>query len=155
MKVKLLVLNDKSLQSLMDNQITEIIEKLKSITLLEATELVEQIEKTFGVESYPLPVTTANTIPKFKSEIDKESETISQEETIAFDVILQEVPSEEERSKRLTVFRTIRELTSLGLKESKELTNSLPKTIKESVSKTEAEEAKRQLESAGAKVSIQ
>lgn len=65
------------------------------------------------------------------------------------------MPSEDERSKRLTVFRIIRELTSLGLKESKELTNSLPKAIKESIPKTEAEEAKKQLESAGAKVIIQ
>lgn len=128
---------------------------MKSITLLEATELVEQIEKTFGVESYPLPVTNTNPVPLLESEINKESEKVSKEEPIAFDVILQEVPSEEERSKRLTVFRTIRELTSLGLKESKELTNSLPKTLKESVSKTEAEEAKRQLELAGAKVIIQ
>ena len=55
----------------------------------------------------------------------------------------------------MTVFRIIRELTSLGLKESKELTNSLPKALKESISKQEAEEAKRQLESAGAKVIIQ
>lgn len=65
------------------------------------------------------------------------------------------MPSEDQRAKRLTVFRIIRELTSLGLKESKELTNSLPKSIKESISKQEAEEAKKQLESAGAKVSIQ
>lgn len=68
---------------------------------------------------------------------------------------MKEVPPEDQRSKRLTVFRIIRELTSLGLKESKELTNSLPKPIKESISKQEAEEAKKQLESAGATVIIQ
>ena len=77
------------------------------------------------------------------------------EESTTFDVILKEVPPEDQRSKRLTVFRIIRELTSLGLKESKELTNSLPKPIKESISKQEAEDAKKQLESAGAKVIIQ
>lgn len=86
---------------------------------------------------------------------EKGSEKKDKSEQTAFDLILQEVPSEDERSKRLTVFRIIRELTSLGLKESKELTNSLPKAIKESVSKAEAEEAKKQLESAGAKVIIQ
>lgn len=86
---------------------------------------------------------------------DKGPEKKDNTEQTTFDLILQEVPSEDERSKRLTVFRIIRELTSLGLKESKELTNSLPKAIKESVSKLEAEEAKKQLESAGAKVIIQ
>lgn len=83
------------------------------------------------------------------------SNQLDLEESMTFDVILKEVPSEDQRSKRLTVFRIIRELTSLGLKESKELTNSLPKPIKESISKQEAEDAKKQLESAGAKVIIQ
>lgn len=86
---------------------------------------------------------------------DKNSKENGKGEQTTFDLILQDVPSEDERSKRLTVFRIIRELTSLGLKESKELTNSLPKAIKESISKAEAEEAKKQLESAGAKVIIQ
>lgn len=69
--------------------------------------------------------------------------------------MLQEIPGDDQKSKRLTVFRIIRELTSLGLKESKELTNSLPKVVKEAVSKQEAEEAKKLLEDAGAKVSVQ
>ena len=122
--------------------------------MLEATELVKQIEETFGVEtsSAPAATTTKVSAPPLEG---KESEKNNKEEPTAFDLILQEVPSEDERSKRLTVFRIIRELTSLGLKESKELTNSLPKAIKESVSKAEAEEAKKQLESAGAKVIIQ
>lgn len=136
-------------------QATEIIEKLKSITLLEATELVKQIEETFGVDtSSSAPITAANVVSSPTIE-DKVSKKTDKEEQTTFDLILQEVPSEDERSKRLTVFRIIRELTSLGLKESKELTNSLPKAIKESVPKVEAEEAKKQLESAGAKVIIQ
>jgi len=99
-----------------------------------------------------------NSLPQSTS-IPNEQKTkinqVDQEESTTFDLILKEVPSEDQRSKRLTVFRIIRELTSLGLKESKELTNSLPKLIKESISKQEAEEAKKQLESAGAKVIIQ
>ena len=136
------------------HQVNEIIEKLKSITLLEATDLVKQIEETFGVETStaPVSVTSAVSLPVVE---DKDSKESSKEDQTTFDLILQEVPSEEERSKRLTVFRIIRELTSLGLKESKELTNSLPKAIKESISKAEAEESKKQLESAGAKVLIQ
>lgn len=136
-------------------QVTEIIEKLKSITLLEATELVKQIEETFGIETSTVPIATTNAISLSTVEDDKSSKKNDKEEQTAFDLILKEMPSEDERSKRLTVFRIIRELTSLGLKESKELTNSLPKAIKESVSKMEAEEAKKQLESAGAKVIIQ
>ena len=136
-------------------QITEIIEKLKSITLLEAAELVKQIEETFGVQTSSIPIQTTNqalTVPIEKKISDDKTES---KESSTFDLILKEVPSEDQRSKRLTVFRIIRELTSLGLKESKELTNSLPKALKESISKQDAEEAKKQLESAGAKVIIQ
>ena len=135
-------------------QTTEIIEKLKSITLLEATDLVKQIEETFGVETSTTPVAAASGVSTSVVE-SKDSKKNDKEEQSTVDLILQEVPSEEERSKRLMVFRIIRELTSLGLKESKELTNSLPKAIKESISKEEAEESKKQLESAGAKVIIQ
>ena len=106
------------------------------------------------METSAAPVTTASVVSSPAIE-DKASKKNDKEEQTTVDLILQEVPSEEERSKRLMVFRVIRELTSLGLKESKELTGSLPKAIKESISKEEAEEAKKQLESAGAKVIIQ
>ena len=119
---------------------------------MEAVELVKKIEETFGIETSPIPSTPQAS----SSSVDeKKFEQDNKDEPTSFDLILQGVPSEEERSKRLSVFRIIRELTSLGLKESKELTNALPKVIKESISKSEAEEAKEQLESAGAKVIIQ
>lgn len=120
--------------------------------MLEATELVKQIEETFGVDTSNVsaPITM---LPQ-TTEVGSENKEKEKEEATSFDLILQEVPAENERSKRLTVFRIIRELTSLGLKESKELTSSLPTPIKESISKQEAEEAKKQLESAGAKVVI-
>ena len=66
-------------------------------------------------------------------------------------IILEDVPSD----KRVAVLKVIRNLTSLGLKEAKEFTTALPKALKESVSKEEAETAKQQLEEAGAKVKIQ
>ena len=72
------------------------------------------------------------------------------EEKTAFDVILEDVASD----KRVAVLKVIRNLTSLGLKEAKEFTSSLPKAVKESVSKEEAEQAKQQLEEAGGKVKI-
>ena len=113
---------------------------------------MKQIEETFGVNTSN--ISEGVSVLPVKQEAQP-TESPDKEESTSFDLILQEVPSEDERSKRLTVFRIIRELTSLGLKESKELTNSLPKTIKESISKQEAEESKKQLESAGAKVVIQ
>ena len=149
-KVVYLVLN-----GIIIYQITEIIEKLKSITLLEAAELVKQIEETFGVQTSSIPIQTINqNLTTSADKIQSDDKTESNESS-TFDLILKALPSEDQRSKRLTVFRIIRELTSLGLKESKELTNSLPKALKESISKQEAEEAKKQLESAGAKVIIQ
>ncbi|KAJ7561868.1 hypothetical protein O6H91_03G044700 [Diphasiastrum complanatum] len=72
------------------------------------------------------------------------------EEKTEFDVLLDEVPS----SARISVIKAIRGLTSLGLKEAKDLIEALPKKVKEAVSKDDAEEAKKQLEAAGGKVSI-
>lgn len=152
MKITQLVSND--INFIFLDQITEIIEKLKSLTLLEAKELIKQIEETFDVSTTSI---SEQVISTSTSSQEASSETVNtvKEESGFFDLVLQEVPSEDQRSKRLSVFRIIRELTSLGLKESKELTNSLPKTIKESISREEAEEAKKQLESAGAKIVIQ
>nr|YP_009106425.1 ribosomal protein L12 [Geminella minor]AIT95270.1 ribosomal protein L12 [Geminella minor] len=131
----------------MSTTTNEIIEKLKSITLLEAAELVSQIEETFGVDAsapagggFMVPVSDAGSTQK---------EVV--EEKTTFDVIIEDVASD----KRVAVLKIIRNLTSLGLKEAKEFTTSLPKAIKESVSKEEAETAKQQLEEAGAKVKIQ
>jgi large subunit ribosomal protein L7/L12 len=130
----------------MSTTTNEIIEKLKSITLLEAAELVSQIEETFGVD------TSASVGASF---IPASGEGASGQEVVeektSFDVILEDVPSD----KRVAVLKVIRNITSLGLKEAKEFTTSLPKALKESVSKEEADTAKQQLEEAGAKVKIQ
>ena len=129
----------------MSTTTNEIIEKLKSITLLEAAELVSQIEETFGVDA-SVPVGGVMAPPQEGG--GSPSEAV--EEKTTFDVILEEVPSD----KRVAVLKVIRNLTSLGLKEAKEFTTSLPKAVKESVSKEEAEQAKQQLEQAGGKVKI-
>jgi large subunit ribosomal protein L7/L12 len=131
----------------MSTTTNEIIEKLKSITLLEAAELVSQIEETFGVDASAS--IGANFIPMSGDGGTTQQEII--EEKTSFDVILEDVPSD----KRVTVLKVIRNLTSLGLKEAKEFTTSLPKAVKESISKEEAENVKQQLEEAGGKVKIQ
>ncbi len=78
----------------------------------------------------------------------------NQDEQTEFNVSLESVPGEDQKSKRLSVFRLIRELTSVGLKEAKEMTSNLPQIIKESVSKEQANEIKTQFEEIGAQVKI-
>jgi large subunit ribosomal protein L7/L12 len=124
----------------------EIIEKLKSITLLEAAELVSQIEETFGVDA-SAPV-GGGFLAAPADGGGSQKEVV--EEKTTFDVILEDVPSD----KRIAILKVIRNLTSLDLKEAKESITSLPKAIKQSVSKEEAETAKQQLEEAGGKVKI-
>ena len=125
----------------------EIITKLKTITLLEATELVSRIEETFGVDaSAP---TGGIPLPAMVGGSSREATEVVEEKT-TFNVILEDIASD----KRVAVLKVIRNLTSLGLKEAKEFTSSLPKAVKEGVSKDEAETAKQQLEEAGGKVKI-
>lgn len=123
----------------------ELIEKLKTITLFEASELVAQIEATFGVDA-SAPVGGFIAAPGAGGVGAVEAV----EEKTTFDVILEDVASD----KRVAVLKVIRNLTQLGLKEAKEFTTSLPKTVKEGVSKDDADEAKTQLEEAGGKVTI-
>lgn len=130
----------------MSTTTNEILEKLKSITLLEAAELVSQIEETFGVDA-SAPV--AGGFVGVPMEAGA-GQAVAVEEKTTFDVILEDVPSD----KRVPVLKIIRNLTSLDLKEAKESITSLPKAIQQGVSKEDAEVAKQQLEEAGAKVKI-
>nr|YP_001382214.1 ribosomal protein L12 [Pleurastrum terricola]ABO69349.1 ribosomal protein L12 [Pleurastrum terricola] len=132
----------------MSTATTEIIEKLKSMTLVEAAELVAEIEKTFGVDASAPVAGGFIGGPSFGAENAQATEVV--EEKTTFDVILEQIPDD----KRVPVLKVIRTLTNLGLKEAKEFTTSLPKKIKESVSKEEAETAKQELEKAGGKVTI-
>lgn len=131
----------------MSTTTNEIIDKLKSLTLLEAAELVSQIEETFGVDA------SAPAGGGMMMVAGGAGQNLSEpvEEKTTFDVILEDIPSD----KRVPILKVIRNLTSLGLKEAKDFTTSLPKAVKESVSKDEAETAKQQLEEAGARVKIQ
>lgn len=126
----------------------ELIEKLKTITLFEASELVAQIETTFGVDA-SAPVGGFAAAPGAGAAGGGAAAESAEEQT-TFNVVLEDVSSD----KRVAVLKVIRNLTQLGLKEAKEFTTSLPKAVKEGVSKEEAEEAKTQLEEAGGKVTI-
>ena len=114
--------------------------------MLEAVELVNQIEETFQI-SLNQSISTSSPTESH----DSSAQTNSQTE---FNVILAAIPAEDEKSKRLNIFRLIRELTSVGLKEAKEMTSNLPQTLKESVSQEQAQKIKLQFEEMGATVKI-
>lgn len=130
----------------MSDVTNEIIERLKKISLFEAYELVGQIEETFGVDS---SISSTNVGQLVSSTSLKADEPLVEEKT-EFDVIIEEVTS----TKRINVIKAVRSLTSLGLKEAKDLIESVPKVVCEAVSKESAEEAKKLLEEAGASVII-
>ena len=119
----------------------EILEKLKSMSLLEASELVSQIEEAFGV-SAAAPVAVAGGGGGAAAE--------PEEEKTEFDVVLDEVPGD----KKIAILKVVRTMTGLGLKEAKGMVESAPVTVKEAVAKDAAEEAKKTLEDAGAKVTV-
>jgi large subunit ribosomal protein L7/L12 len=122
----------------------EILEKLKSLSLLEASELVKQIEEAFGV-SAAAPAGGMMMMAPAGGGGAAEPE----EEKTEFDVILEDIGG-----NKINVLKVVRTITGLGLKEAKELVESAPKPVREGVPKDAAEEAKKQLEEAGAKVSI-
>ena len=127
----------------MSDKINQIVEELKTLTLLEASELVTAIEETFGVDasaSVGGGVVMA-TAPATAEETEEKTE---------FNVMLDEVPAD----KKIAVLKVVRTLTGLGLKEAKELVESAPKMVQEALSKDAAEDAKKQIEDAGGKVSL-
>jgi len=126
----------------------EILEKLKTLTLLEAAELVKQIEEAFGVTAAAPVGGMMMMAPGAGGGAAAAAEEV--EEKTEFDVILEEVPAD----KKIAVLKIVRELTGLGLKEAKEVVESTPKAVREGVPKEAAEEAKKKLEEAGGRVAI-
>ena len=122
----------------MSEKITSIIETLKGLTVLELSELVHAVEEEFGVSAAAAVAVAA----------PAEAAAAAEEKT-EFDVILAEVGAE-----KIKVIKVVREITGLGLKEAKELVEGAPKTLKEGVSKDEAESIKTALTEAGATVEI-
>jgi large subunit ribosomal protein L7/L12 len=122
----------------------EILDKLKSLTLLEASELVKQIEEAFGV-SAAAPV-GGMMMMGGPAAAAAEPEEVQTE----FSVILEEVPAD----KKIAILKEVRAITGLGLKEAKDLVEAAPKAVKEAIAKEAAEELKKQLEAVGAKIAI-
>ncbi|MEJ7744701.1 MAG: 50S ribosomal protein L7/L12 [Nocardioidaceae bacterium] len=122
----------------------ELLDAFKEMTLLELSEFVKQFEDTFGVTA-AAPVAIAATAPAGGGAADAGAA----EEQDEFDVVL-----ESTGDKKIQVIKEVRTLTSLGLKEAKDLVESAPKAILEKVAKDAAEKAKEALEGAGATVSV-
>ena len=127
----------------MSEKITQIVEELKTLTLLEAAELVSQIEETFGVDASAAVGGGAVVVAGAAAAEEVEEKT-------EFDISLDEVPAD----KKIAVLKVVRGITGLGLKEAKELVESAPKVIQEGIAKETAEDAKKQIEEAGGKVSL-
>ena len=121
-------------------KITNILEEIKALTILELADLVKAVEEEFGVSAAaPVGVVAvAGAAP-----------AAAAEEKTEFDVILKGFGA-----KKLDVIKAVREITGLGLKEAKEMVEGAPKTVKEGVSKDEAESLKKTLEEAGAEVEV-
>ena len=126
----------------MSEKINQIVEELKTLTLLEESELVTAIEETFGVDA---SAAAGGAVVMAAADTAEDVE-----EKTEFNIMLDEVPAD----KKIAVLKVVRSLTGLGLKDAKELVESAPKQVQESVGKEAAEDAKKQLEAAGAKASL-
>jgi large subunit ribosomal protein L7/L12 len=121
--------------------LAELIEQIDKLTVLELADLVKQLEEKYGV-SAAAPVAMMAAAPGAGAAAPEAEKT-------EFDVILAEIGAE-----KIKVIKAVRELTSLGLTEAKAFVESAPKAVKEGVTKDEAEQVKKKLEDAGAKVEI-
>jgi len=121
--------------------LTKIVEDLSSLTVLEAAELSKLLEEKWGVSAAaPVAVAAAAGAGAPAAVVEEKTE---------FDVILVEAGA-----NKINVIKEVRVITSLGLKEAKDLVDGAPKPVKEAVSKAEAEDIKKKLEAAGAKVDV-
>ena len=118
----------------------QILEEIKGLTILELADLVKALEEEFGVSAAPVAVAGA---------VAADAGAGAAEEKTEFDVVLASAGD-----SKLNVIKVVREITGLGLKEAKDLVEGTPKTLKEGVSKDEAEKIKEQLVAAGASVEL-
>ena len=123
----------------MSEKISEIVEKIKALSLVEASELKTALEDEFGVTA-AAPVMMAGAAPAAGAPVEEKTE---------FDVILLSAGD-----KKINVIKVVRAHTGLGLKEAKDLVDSAPKAVKEAISKDEAEKLKKEFEEAGATVEL-
>ena len=127
-----------------NEKLTNIIEQLKTLTLLEASELVTEIENVFGVDTSVSVASVGVDAP-----VAGDGGAAAEEKT-DFEVTLTAVPAD----KKIAILKVVRNLTGLGLKEAKEVVDNVPKLLKEGASKAESESIKKELEALGGGVDI-
>ena len=120
--------------------IAKMIEEIKGMTVLELSELVKAIEEEFGVSAAATAVAVAGPVA---------GAAAAEEEKSEYEVVLTEVGA-----NKMAVIKAVKDITGLGLKESKELVDNAPKTIKEGISKADADEIQKTLSEAGATVEL-
>jgi large subunit ribosomal protein L7/L12 len=123
----------------MSEKVATILEEIKGLTLLEAAELVKEMETAFGV-SAAAPMMVAGAAAAAAAPVEEQTE---------FNVVLTAIGG-----NKINVIKAVREVTSLGLKEAKDLVDNAPKPIKEGVSKAEAESLQKKFSEAGATVEV-
>ena len=128
----------------MSDKLNSIIEQLKTLTLLEAAELVKQIETVFGVDT----TVSVGAVAAVAAPAAQAVEAV--EEKTSFDVTLTDVPAD----KKIAILKVVRNITGFGLKESKDIVDNAPKVLKEGATKEESESIKKEIEAAGGKVTI-
>lgn len=125
-------------------KVDDLVVAIEGLSVLELSELVKALEDKFGVSSL-VPTSTMSAA----TAVSQEGAPAEEEEQVEFDVILSAVGD-----KKIQVIKVVRALTGLGLKEAKDLVDGAPSKVKEKVLREEAEEAKRQLEEAGATIEL-
>ncbi len=120
------------------SKVEKLVEEISALTLMEASDLKKALEEKFGVTAAAPMMMAAGAAP---------ADAVKEEEKTEFDVELSEVGA-----NKLNVIKAVREITGLGLKEAKDLVDGAPKVVKEATSKADAEDIKKKLEEAGAKV---
>jgi large subunit ribosomal protein L7/L12 len=121
--------------------VEELVEKIGSLTLVEASELKKALEEKFGVTA-SAPMMMAGAMPAAAA-------PVAEAEKTEFDVVLTDFGA-----NKINVIKVVREVTGLGLKEAKDLVEGVPKAVKEAIAKADAEALKKKLEEAGAKVTL-
>ena len=124
----------------MSDKVLKLIEDVKALTVMELSELVKALEEEFGVSAAAPVAVAAAAAPAAAAAAEEKTE---------FDVVLAEVGP-----NKINVIKVVREITGLGLKEAKDLVDGAPKPVKEGAGKDDAEEIKKKLEEAGAKIEL-
>jgi len=137
------VAKEKEVVELNDKQ-KQILDAVDGLTVVELASLVKALEEKYGVSAAPVAVAVAGGAGAGAGAKEEA------EEQTSFSVVLESFPAD----KKISIIKAVREVTSLGLKEAKDLVEGAPKPVKEAVAKEEAEKIKKNLETAGAKIAL-